>query len=445
MCSPATPGPRKGAHLIHAYPFEAQDTTEADYSRLFRELQDSGICDTAGGTGFRASADSSGMSVTIAPGLAIVRGHAAYSTADEDLLIEPAASQARIDRIVLRLDPAANGITLGVLTGTPGAGAPAITETDSDVYELPLALVQVDAGAVTIAADRVTDERRFVGHRIGCWTTATRPRSARKARLGLNEGTGRWEYWTGSAWTDLAPSVTWADITGKPSTYPAAPHAHAFADLTATPASFPPAPHAHDAADLNTGTVNIARLPVGTASGTVAAGSHSHSWNSITGKPSSYPPSSHSHSQYLESNDTISWANGSRRVRDYQPGGSATWYAVWCDGNDKLCKNTSRRAHKHNFRRHIISWDRLNQLEPLLYDRRPTIDEDTGKEVPGPVNEYGLVAEDVAAAVPELAVFDGDGEPDAVRYDLIGLALLDHIRDLTDRVATLEAALGARP
>ncbi|GLZ81416.1 hypothetical protein Afil01_62230 [Actinorhabdospora filicis] len=435
------PEPRR-PRLLHSYPFDAQDTTETDFSRLFRELQDSGVADSAGGAGYRVSADSSAMAVTVAPGLAILRGHAAHSTAPEALPIENAGPASRIDRVVLRLDPAANGISLAVLTGTPGAGAPVLTTTDTDLYELPLALVYVDANAVTISAERISDERRYVGHRLGCWTSATRPTNPRKARLGLNETTGRWEYWTGTDWSDLAPSIAWGDIAGRPTAFQPTTHSHTLADL---PATLPPSPHAHAAADISTGTINAARLPVGTATGTVAAGDHRHEWRELLNTPRSYNPDPHDHDQYVESDGTVAWSNGSRRVRGSTPGGSATWYTVWIDGSDRFTKNTSRRAHKQNFRRHVIGWNRLSQLAPLLYDRRPTTDPDTGEEIPGPRDEYGLVAEDVAAAVPELAVIDANGEPDAVRYDLIGLALLDHVRALTERVTALEAALGARP
>ena len=53
-------------------------------------------------------------------------------------------------------------------------------------------------------------------------------------------------------------NLTWNEISGKPST-------------------FPPSAHTHSAADITTGTIALARLPVGTAATQVAAGNHTHS------------------------------------------------------------------------------------------------------------------------------------------------------------------------
>ncbi|MDG4783243.1 hypothetical protein O7614_26640 [Micromonospora sp. WMMD961] len=203
---------------ITSYPFDDQDTSETQYSRLFRELQDSGVVDSITGTGFQVSADSSGMNVKVQPGYAIERGHAVSSTAVEPLTIGASTSAARIDRVVLRLDPTANGINLAVLPGTPGAGVPSLTQTDTGLYEMALARVTVDANALTIAPDKVTDERPFAGQRVGSWRTSTRPTSPRYGRLGINLDTGKWEFHNGSGWVDLIPatvdnSIRWGGFT----------------------------------------------------------------------------------------------------------------------------------------------------------------------------------------------------------------------------------------
>lgn len=61
-------------------------------------------------------------------------------------------------------------------------------------------------------------------------------------------------------------SVGWNDVTGKPTT-------------------FTPSAHTHDAGDITSGTLNIARIPTGTSSSTVALGNHTHTFASITSKP----------------------------------------------------------------------------------------------------------------------------------------------------------------
>lgn len=58
---------------------------------------------------------------------------------------------------------------------------------------------------------------------------------------------------------------SWGDITGKPSTFPAATHSHAWGDITGKPSTFP-------------------------------AANHSHAWGDITGKPSTFPATAHKHS-----------------------------------------------------------------------------------------------------------------------------------------------------
>jgi microcystin-dependent protein len=58
---------------------------------------------------------------------------------------------------------------------------------------------------------------------------------------------------------------TFAEVTGKPATYPPDSHAHTWASITDKPATFPPS-------------------------------GHTHSWEEVSGKPATYPPTSHGHS-----------------------------------------------------------------------------------------------------------------------------------------------------
>lgn len=191
---------------ISAFPFESQDTTETQFSQLFRELQDSGVADSFGGTGFAVSANASGMQVFVQPGFAIVRGHAVASTAVEVVPVSAAEASVRLDRVVLRLDPSANTIVPFVIEGTAGAGLPALTQTPTGIYDEPIGIVTVSPGVASISSDKAADDRRFGGLRTGIWTTATRPDTPRRSRLGLNVTTGKWEFWSGSAWTDLIPN-----------------------------------------------------------------------------------------------------------------------------------------------------------------------------------------------------------------------------------------------
>ena len=143
-----------------SWPFENIDTSETQYSQLFRNLGEGPV----DGHGFELEpyADSTGMNVKVKSGQALVRGHYYDSTGTETIIIPAADStNPRIDRIVLRLDPTANNILLFRLAGTPSAtpAPPALTQTDGAIYDLPIAQVYVAANTTNILPGNVTDER----------------------------------------------------------------------------------------------------------------------------------------------------------------------------------------------------------------------------------------------------------------------------------------------
>ncbi|QDK03389.1 hypothetical protein SEA_LEVITICUS_24 [Streptomyces phage Leviticus] len=408
-----------------SYPFDGQTVSETQYSQFFRELQDNGVASSSTANDLEVSADSSGMNVKVQPGTAIIRGHAYTSTAIETLTIAASdATQSRTDRIVLRLDPAANSIVLAVITGTPGGGTPSLTQTDTGIYESVLANVAVGANVTTITPSDVTDQRRFVGSRIGSWSTALRPTSPRVGRLGYNINTSKWEFWNGTAWNDLAPIVNWLTITGKPTTFPPDPHTHpapSWSEVTNKPTTFTPSSHTHSWSDI-------------TGEPSFASSSHTHSWSSITSKPSTFTPSSHSHSSYLESGDTIAWANGTKQCHARSVSGSGTYYAVWVRGDGGFCRNTSSIKFKENVRDFEVNPDAVLALEPKIYDRKP-VDGDEGNK-----DEVGLIAEEVAEHLPWIVNYL-DGEVDGLRYDLLGVALLPVVKRQAKQIADLEARL----
>lgn len=431
---------------ITSYPFDNQDTTETDYSRLFRELQDSGVADTVGGSQFAVSANASGMRVFVQAGFALLRGHAVLSTGIEEVPIAAAASVSRIDRVVLRLDPVHNGIVLTVVEGTPGSGPPPVTQTDTGVYELPLALVTVEPGDPTIPADKVTDDRRYVSSRVGAWTTTTRPTTARKARLGLNTTTNKWEYFTGTGWVDLAPVVAWDTIAGKPASFTATAHRHRWTDLDVVPSSFTPSAHTHPWDQV---TDKPAAFP---------PSGHGHDWHEITGKPAEFTPAGHGHDyawswhghDYAWSGhghpapNTVNRANGSDRVHPNSPAGNG-WYAVWCDGNRNFCHNTSSIRFKEHVRDHRIDPAAVLALRPVIYDRKATFNEETQAWQDGPTNEFGLIAEEVQPHLPEIVQWmdDDNGVPqiESLRYDLLPVAMLTVLHDQQARITALETQL----
>lgn len=149
------------------WPFENIDTSETEFSLWARNIGE-GVVDGKGNE-LEPFADGSGMTVKVKSGQALIRGHYYESTAQETLTISAAdLTNPRIDSVVLRLDPTANTVVLAVLTGTPAASpsAPALTQTDSGVYELRIANVAVAAAAVVISAGNVTDTRTI----FSAWT-----------------------------------------------------------------------------------------------------------------------------------------------------------------------------------------------------------------------------------------------------------------------------------
>ncbi|MFE3589396.1 tail fiber domain-containing protein [Streptomyces niveus] len=416
---------------ISSYPFDGQAVSEGQYSYLFRELAShSGIADTEGGPDFRVYGDSSGMQVKVNPGFAIVRGHAVQSTAVEMLPVAAASTAVRYDRIVLRLDPTANAISLAVVQGTPGGGVPALTQTDTDVYEFPLATVNIPIGAATIGSGDVSLSRRYLGNTVGGWATSTRPEGPRTGRLGFNQSTQMWEYWDGTQWRNLAATVNWSTIEGRPTSFTPAAHAHPWADVTSKPTAFPPSSHNHEWDDIS-----------GKPSA-FAPSTHSHAWSSITSKPTSFPPSSHSHSGYLTSGSTIAYANGSKRPYNNSASGS-DWYAVWVENGGDFCRNTSARKYKQNVESFEIDPDAVLAMRPVVYDRKDTINEETGETKPGRKNEVGLIADEVDELGLKWLVQYMDGEIDALRYDLLGVALLPVVQRQAAQLGALEARLSA--
>jgi hypothetical protein len=452
-----------------SFPFDNQSTSEDQYGKLFREFQDSGVIGAYGSGELRVSANASGMKVYVAPGLAIIRGHCFWSSAIEELPIQTASATARQDLVVLRLDPVLNQITLEVVKGDPVTGtAPTLVQTDTGVYEIALAVAPVAANATNISGPVVADRRCFVGTRVRTWRAETRPTSPRLGQLGYNAESGTWEYHNGTEWLGLVKSVAWSDVSGKPAGFTPAAHQHDWtADITGKPSTFPPAVH-------------------------------SHAWVDVTGKPSTFPPAVHSHGEYASAAGptghgyavntsgntiglrysapypvfnalgtdfalvttangdnlyalknhthpvptTVSRANGSDRPHSNEANGNGPFYAVWVDGSHNFCRNTSSIRYKENVRDCDVDPAAVLALQPRIYDRKSTEAED-GTITVGVLDEYGLIAEEVHETLPQI-VTRHDGKIDAIRYDLLAVALLNVVKDQERRIAALESRLGGQ-
>ncbi|GAA0967381.1 hypothetical protein [Actinocorallia libanotica] len=255
---------------ITSYPFDGQVATEAQYTKLFSEFQDSGITNSVWSTSLRVVANGSNRDISILPGRAFIRGHIYESTETQVITPPMALNSWRNDLYVLRLDPSLNQITLVRIVGSPNAGRPALTQTETGIFELPLADVWMGSNYNYADQSHITDLRSWAGHRTGVWYNATRPPSPRVGKLGRNLSTNKWEFWNGSEWQEFG-TASWGNLSGKPETYPPSSHTHGWDGITDKPTAFPPAAHTH--AELQTQidalAARIAALETG--AGSVAA------------------------------------------------------------------------------------------------------------------------------------------------------------------------------
>ncbi len=213
----------------NSYPFETQDTTETQYSALFKEFQDTGVSGGLVPSATLGLNPPTGMTVPLTPGFAVIRGFAYENTSNLTLTLDTGDTLARIDTVILRLDPTANSIVAAVKKGTPNASpvAPALTQTSSGVYEFPLYDILVPANATALDAANFTNRRQFLGSQVGYWTTAGRP-SPDRVRFGFNSDLQKFEYYNlPSGWTTNIPfdltfangSIPDAALATPPGTY----------------------------------------------------------------------------------------------------------------------------------------------------------------------------------------------------------------------------------
>lgn len=261
---------------ITSWPFDdGADTTEAQYGQLFAELQDSGVAADADSPALSVT-PAAGLSVDVAPGQAIVRGHYMDCDATVNLPLAAAGATGRRDLVVVRLDLVAKRVDLAVLTGSSPTVDPPLTQTRTGTYEVPLARVTVSAGAVTLSGQDVTDLRTFVGARVGAWTTSTRPASPRRGTTGWNTATAQLETWTGTTWSDLPTSIDATKVTSGTLAVARVPDLPASKTTSGTfNADRVPL---LDASKISSGTLAEARLPTRTRASLVLASTFATGW-----------------------------------------------------------------------------------------------------------------------------------------------------------------------
>jgi hypothetical protein len=135
-------------------PFDAgdgADVAEAGWRAMARHWAADGVLVTGQAvsdyTDFLAVTAGTGLQVLVSAGEAWVGGHYAEWETQSALTVGSNASgSTRVDVVVARADFVNNDIELDIVAGTPGAGAPALTQ-NSSTWEIPLAQYSVTNGA----------------------------------------------------------------------------------------------------------------------------------------------------------------------------------------------------------------------------------------------------------------------------------------------------------
>lgn len=137
----------------NAWPFTGQTITMAQFRAWSRVTQGSRVW-----SGLSVTADTSGRNLIVTAGTATVDG--CMFTSDSTMTLAVPANTTGTTRrayALLTLDDSATPkIQLGVKLGPAGGGDASFTQTESGVYELPLAYADLASGAASFANSSTT-------------------------------------------------------------------------------------------------------------------------------------------------------------------------------------------------------------------------------------------------------------------------------------------------
>lgn len=239
-----------------------------------------------------------GLQVLVGEGVVIVDGHLYACSSSTAISIDANSSgSTRYDRIVVRFTregQAAEGrCVIVVLKGTPGAGdAPALTKSDA-TFEFSLGKLTVINGASSFVSGDIQDERysttlnqAYVFTNPNAWDNASTsfrsgdilyvnnagklvrlPKGTDGQVMRLASGLPAW-----ASQTIVVADISDLTATATELNYTDGVTSAIQSQLDNKAASS----HTHNASAITAGTVDIARLPVGTSSSQVAVGDHTH-------------------------------------------------------------------------------------------------------------------------------------------------------------------------
>lgn len=128
------------------------------FAKYFSQFISNGVFPNPS-TNMQILADT-GMQIKVSTGTCFINGYMGWVENAETFTIEESDTQARIDRVVARLDFDNRKIQCYVKKGT-AAGNPVAPELqrDYDIYEIGLADVKVNANVIEIKQENITDLR----------------------------------------------------------------------------------------------------------------------------------------------------------------------------------------------------------------------------------------------------------------------------------------------
>jgi hypothetical protein len=124
--------------------------------------------------------------------------------------------------------------------------------------------------------------------------------------------------------------------------------------------------------------------------------------------------------------------NGTARLRGIAELSDPNARAVLVDAAGKLWKVVSSQRYKTDIRNLDADTDAVLKLRPVRFQYKSSGQQD-----------IGLIAEEVEKVSRDLVIYDGEGRPDAVKYDKVALYLLSVVKDQQNENAEIKARLAA--
>jgi hypothetical protein len=111
--------------------------------------------------------------------------------------------------------------------------------------------------------------------------------------------------------------------------------------------------------------------------------------------------------------------------------------SVIIDAQGQLGSISSSQRYKDDIYDMAAASEALFQLRPVTF-RYKQATESGGKPI-----QYGLIAEEVAEVLPEMVIYNNDGEPETVKYQFLAPMLLNELQkqktEMEDQAARIDA------